>query len=76
MAERHDFSANTRTAVALRTGYRCSFTERLLARLLSFRGNPRLPVKWNARQESDPRGLRSERTRDANNPHLNKLAGQ
>jgi hypothetical protein len=38
-------------------------------------GNPRL-VYWIRRQESDLRGLRSERSWDASNPHLNRLAGQ
>ena len=33
-------------------------------------GNPRL-VYWIRRQESDLRGLRSERSWDASNPHLN-----
>jgi len=33
-------------------------------------------VYWIRRQESDLRGLRSERSWDASNPHLNKLAGQ
>jgi len=38
-------------------------------------GNPRL-VYWIRRQESDLRGLRSERSWDPSNPHLNVLAGQ
>jgi hypothetical protein len=38
-------------------------------------GNPRR-VDWIRRQESDPRGLRSERGWDTSNPPLNKLAGQ
>jgi hypothetical protein len=33
-------------------------------------GNPRL-VYWIRRQESDLRGLRSERSWDTSNPHLN-----
>ena len=31
---------------------------------------------WIRRQESDLRGLRSERSWDASNPHLNDLAGR
>jgi hypothetical protein len=38
-------------------------------------GNPRL-VYWIRRQESDLRGLRSERSWDASNPHLKNLAGR
>jgi len=33
-------------------------------------------VYWIRRQESDLRGLRSERSWDASNPHLNSLAGR